>query len=176
MKSELIQKAYYLSKEAHKKDKSIDGKPYFEHLKKTYLILKRITKDETILCAGLLHDVVEDTDYTIKEIKKEFGEKISFIVDSLTKIPGYSKNFNRTLEKVKKGIKGDRRVLLVKLADMNENIRVLKFVKKKEKDKVTAKTFRMLDVLEPFCKTRLEKRLLENKRRAIHKYLWRYSL
>ena len=60
--------------------------------------------------------------------------------------------------------------------DINENIRVLKYVKKEDREKVAVKTFRLLDVLEPFCKTKLEKQLLKNKRKAIHKYLFNYKL
>ena len=176
LKRDVVKKAYELAKESHKEQKSIDGKPYFEHPKRVYLKLKKVNQDSILLASALLHDIIEDTEYSLKDIKKEFGEEIAFIVDSLTKIPGYSKNFNKTLNKVKKGIKKDRRVLLIKLMDMHENIRVLKFVKKEERDKVTAKTFRMLDVLQPFCKTKLEKRLLEDKRKAIHKYLYGYNL
>ncbi len=176
MKKDIVKEAYDLSKESHKNQKSIDGKPYSEHLRNVYLKLKKISNDPIILASGLLHDIIEDTKYSKNDIERKFGKKIAFCVDGLTKIPGYSKNFNKTLNKLKKYIQKDRRILLIKLIDINENIRVLPFVKEDKKERVAVKTFRLLDVLEPLCKRPIEKELLYNKKRAIHKYFFNYNL
>ena len=85
MKNEKIEKAYDFAKEKHKDQKDDLGKDYFEtHLLKVYDILKNVTKDENVLSAGLLHDTIEDTNTTYKELIKEFGEIIADLVNEVT--------------------------------------------------------------------------------------------
>ena len=104
-------KAYDFAKNAHKGVKRKGSNlPYVTHPKAVYDILKRLTKDENILCAALLHDVIEDTNCKYKAVKKEFGIKIADIVQEVTK--DKNKNFNI---RSKSG-------LMVKLADVLHNI------------------------------------------------------
>ena len=88
-KVELITKAFNFARQAHKGVRRHSGEPYIMHpLAVTRSVCKEIGLGSTSSCAALLHDVVEDTDYTVEDIKNLFGEKIAGIVSGLTKIAG----------------------------------------------------------------------------------------
>jgi len=131
---ELIQKAFKVANEAHKDMRRKSGEPYILHpLAVALIVVEEINLGPTAVVAALLHDVVEDTEWTLEEIEKEFGKKIAVIVDGLTKIQS-SKKFDLKLgvseqtENFKKMIltlSDDVRVILVKLADRLHNMRTL---------------------------------------------------
>ena len=82
----LIRKAYELSKSAHEGQLRESGEPFFKHPAKVALILTSFELDDASICAGLLHDVVEDTEYTIEDIQREFGEEVALLVNGVTKL------------------------------------------------------------------------------------------
>ena len=82
----LIQKAYIFAKDAHGSQKRHSGDPYFSHPVAVAEILTELKLDQESIVTALLHDVAEDTDVTLSEIEKEFGEEISRLVDGVTKL------------------------------------------------------------------------------------------
>ncbi len=134
----LIQKAYILSKTAHGNQKRHSGDPYFIHPLAVAEILVDLKLDQQSIITALLHDVVEDTDVTLEEIEKDFGEEIARLVDGVTKlgkIEAVSSN-ERVAENFRKlalAMSEDIRVLLVKLADRLHNMRTLFYVPSREK-------------------------------------------
>ncbi len=131
---ELIQKSFKIANEAHKEMRRKSGEPYILHpLAVALIVVKEMGLGPTAVAAALLHDVVEDTEWTIEEIEKEFGKKIATIVDGLTKIQSSKKldlklGVSEQTENFKKMIltlSDDVRVILVKLADRLHNMRTL---------------------------------------------------
>jgi guanosine-3',5'-bis(diphosphate) 3'-pyrophosphohydrolase len=82
----LIAKAYNFALKAHENQKRKSGEPYFNHVLEVAEILSSWNMDEVTIASGLLHDVVEDTKVTLDEIKKEFGEEVTFLVDGVSKL------------------------------------------------------------------------------------------
>ncbi len=128
----LIEDAFYFAKEAHKGQKRKSGEPYYHHLLEVVYILTSLSCGPSTLAAAFLHDVVEDTSITIDEIKEKFGEDVSNIVDSLTKIQrmkfSHRKEDDFVAEDHRKiflGMAKDVRVILIKLADRLHNLRTL---------------------------------------------------
>ena len=88
-KVEIITKAFNFAKQAHKGVRRLSGEPYIMHpLAVAQIVCSEIGLGSTSICAALLHDVVEDTDYTVEDVSNIFGPKIAQIVDGLTKISG----------------------------------------------------------------------------------------
>ncbi|RMG37364.1 MAG: HD domain-containing protein [Methanobacteriota archaeon] len=114
-----IRSAYELAKEKHAHMvRKGSGDPYILHPFRTALLLHPL-KDYQLVCAALLHDVVEDTDVTIDEIKSKFGIQIAFLVEGCTKDTDGSDPIAKVLDFAKK----DHRVLLLKIADRTDNMR-----------------------------------------------------
>lgn len=130
-KVEIITKAFLLAKEAHKGARRRSGEPYILHpIAVARIVCGEIGLGSTSICAALLHDVVEDTEYTVEDIKGLFGEKIALIVDGLTKISSgmFGENVSAQAENFRKlllTMSDDIRVILVKIADRLHNMRTL---------------------------------------------------
>jgi len=127
---DLIQKAYNLAYEAHKQIRRKSGEPYIYHpLAVAKIVADEIGLGTKSIISALLHDVVEDTDYSLDEIRDIFGDKIANIVDGLTKISGvFDKNTSKQAENFRKillTLSDDVRVILIKLADRLHNMRTL---------------------------------------------------
>jgi len=130
-KVELITRAFEFANQAHSGIRRRSGEPYIMHpLAVARIVVKEIGLGSTSICAALLHDVVEDTDYTVEDIEKRFGPKIASIVDGLTKISGgvfgqqaslQAENFRKLLLTMSE----DVRVVLIKIADRLHNMRTL---------------------------------------------------
>ena len=125
-----IRKAFELSLEAHKDMRRKSGEPYIFHpLAVADICITEIGLGSTSLIAALLHDVVEDTQHTLDDIRRSFGPKISEIIDGLTKISsGFSGNAPTPAENFRKvllTLSKDARVILVKIADRLHNMRTL---------------------------------------------------
>jgi guanosine-3',5'-bis(diphosphate) 3'-pyrophosphohydrolase len=134
----LIQKAYILAKTSHGNQKRHSGDPYFSHPLAVAEILIDLKLDQSSIIAALLHDVVEDTEITLEEIEKAFGEEITKLVDGVTKLGKIEviASNQRVIENFRKltiAMSEDIRVLLVKLADRLHNMRTLHYVPSKEK-------------------------------------------
>lgn len=128
---EIIDKAYNFAKQAHAGVRRRSGEPYIMHpIAVAQIVAEELGLGSTSICSALLHDVVEDTDTSVEDIKNLFGEKISIIVDGLTKISGgvfgtqasaQAENFRKLLLTMSEDI----RVVLIKMADRLHNMRTL---------------------------------------------------
>jgi GTP pyrophosphokinase len=145
----LLEKAYRLSKAAHEGQQRVSGEPFFVHPVEVALILADLELDCTSLIAGLLHDTIEDTTFTYEELKANFGQEITDLVDGVTKlgkIP-YTTKEEQQVENLRKmflAMAKDIRVILIKLADRLHNMRTLKYMvpeKQLEKAKETLEIY-----------------------------------
>ena len=142
----LIEKAYRIGKEAHKDQLRKSGEPYIIHPLWVGIILADLEMDKETIVAGMLHDAVEDTDMTLDDITREFGEEVALLVDGVTKLGqlSYSKDKlevqAENLRKMFLAMAKDIRVIIIKLADRLHNMRTLEFMtpeKQKEKARET---------------------------------------
>ena len=128
---EIITKAFNFANQAHKGVKRRSGEPYIMHpIAVAKIVCNEIGLGSTSICCALLHDVVEDTDYTVEDIENIFGPKIAQIVDGLTKISGgiFGDRASAQAENFKKlllTMSDDIRVILIKIADRLHNMRTL---------------------------------------------------
>ena len=128
---EIITKAFNFAYQAHKGIRRLSGEPYIMHpLAVAMIVCDEIGLGSTSICSALLHDVVEDTDYTVEDIENIFGPKIAQIVDGLTKIAGgiFGEHASAQAENFKKlllTMSDDVRVILIKIADRLHNMRTL---------------------------------------------------
>lgn len=143
---ELIDRAYHLAKQAHNGVRRLSGEPYMMHpLSVARIVVREIGLGSTSICAALLHDVVEDTDYTTEDIERMFGPKIASIVEGLTKLSGgvFADKAMKQAENVRKLVltmSEDIRVMLVKLADRLHNMRTLAAQRPEKQRKIAAET------------------------------------
>ena len=151
--TKLIMKAYNLAAEKHKDQKRGSGEPYIIHPLNVAYILASIGMDDNTLCAALLHDVVEDTDVTGKDLTDMFGEEISDMVAGVTKLSTIQfatleetqvENYRRMFLAMGKDI----RVILIKLADRLHNMRTLKYLKR---DRQIANAKETLELYAPLA-------------------------
>jgi len=140
-----IRKAFDLAVEAHKNQRRKSGEPYIYHpIAVAHIAAKEIGLGTTSIICALLHDVVEDTDFTLKDVEKLFGKKVSKIIDGLTKIHDvFDKNVSMQAENFRKmllTLSDDVRVILIKLADRLHNMRTLDAMKKPKQLKIASET------------------------------------
>ncbi|MDD2612104.1 MAG: RelA/SpoT family protein [Bacteroidales bacterium] len=145
-KVEIITKAFHFANNAHKGIKRRSGEPYIMHpIAVAKICCTEIGLGSTSICSALLHDVVEDTEYTIEDIEKNFGSKIASIVDGLTKISGgifgeqaseQAENFRKLLLTMAEDI----RVVLIKMADRLHNMRTLGVMLPSKQYKISGET------------------------------------
>ncbi len=131
---ELIGHAYDVAARQHEGQVRKSGEPYLIHPVATAKILAELGMDDSALVAGLLHDVVEDTDYTMEDLVSEFGEEIGVMVDGVTKLGNivFDNKEKRQVENLRKmflAMSRDIRVLIIKLADRLHNIRTMQYMK-----------------------------------------------
>ena len=130
-KVDLITKAFNFARQAHRGVRRLSGEPYIMHpIAVAQIACSEIGLGSTSICSSLLHDVVEDTDYTVEDIENIFGTKIAMIVDGLTKISGgiFGEQASAQAENIKKlllTMSDDIRVILIKIADRLHNMRTL---------------------------------------------------
>lgn len=139
---ELIEKAFNLAKEKHKGQVRNSGEEYIIHPVEVSIILASLEMDDETICAGLMHDVLEDTDYTKEEMESEFGKEITALVDGVTKLKNlkYKTKEETQIENIRKmvlAMANDIRVIIIKLADRLHNMRTLEY-KTREKQIYTA--------------------------------------
>lgn len=145
-KVEIIERAYRFAREAHKGVRRRSGEPYILHpIAVAKIASQEIGLGSTSICAALLHDVVEDTDYTVADIEQHFGPKIAQLVEGLTKISGgifgekasaQAENFRKLLLTMSEDI----RVVLVKMADRLHNMRTLGSMAPNKQYKIAGET------------------------------------
>lgn len=149
---EKLEKAYNLAFCAHDGQNRVSGEPYITHPLEVAYILADLELDCDTLVGALLHDVVEDTDYTLEYIKKEFGENVAIIVDGVTKLGKiqYTTAEEQQVENIRKmllAMAKDVRVILIKLADRLHNMRTLTAkseIKQREKARETLEVYAAL--------------------------------
>ena len=145
-KVDLIAKAFNFARQAHKGVRRLSGEPYIMHpIAVAQIVCEDIGLGSTSICAALLHDVVEDTDYTVEDIENMFGPKIAQIVDGLTKISGgiFGEQASAQAENFKKlllTMSEDIRVILIKIADRLHNMRTLDSQPANKKYKIAGET------------------------------------
>ena len=144
----LINRAFFLAKEAHQGVRRRSGEPYLLHpIAVAKIVIEEIGLGVKSVVAALLHDVVEDTDYSIEDISRIFGPKIASMVDGLTKMSGvFNADTSAQAEyfrKVLLTLSDDVRVILIKIADRLHNIRTLGFMPKDKQIKITGETIHL---------------------------------
>lgn len=152
---EMIKKAYEFAELKHHDQKRRSGEPYIHHLIEVDYILASYQAGPATLIAGLLHDVVEDTDVTVDEIKKMFGQDVATLVDSLTKIQRLKLSHRQSQDfeaedhrKIFLGMAKDIRVIIIKLADRLHNLRTLDALSPERQKAIAQET---LDVFAPIA-------------------------
>jgi len=129
---ENVRKAYDVAFLAHKNQKRESGEPYIIHPLHVAMYLTKFHADGATLCAGLLHDVVEDTEYTLDDIEKLFGKEVAFLVEGVTKISNLhfsSKDeaTNANIRRLINSLNDDVRIIIIKLCDRLHNMHTLEF-------------------------------------------------
>ena len=145
-KEDIITKAFHFAREAHKGVRRLSGEPYIMHpIAVAQIACEEMGLGSTSICAALLHDVVEDTDYTVEDIENIFGSKIAQIVDGLTKISGgiFGDRASAQAENFKKlllTMSDDIRVILIKICDRLHNMRTLESQAPNKQYKIAGET------------------------------------
>ena len=165
---ELLERCYRFAQEAHKGQQRKSGKPYFTHCVKTAEILTELHLDTHTICAGLLHDVLEDTGITRQELQVRFGPNIANLVEGVTKIGQYRPSVSspntsapitvedrvhrkrqaETYRKLLLATAEDMRVILIKLADRLHNMETLKFLTSEKCQRIAKET---LEIYAPIA-------------------------
>ncbi|WP_300382616.1 bifunctional (p)ppGpp synthetase/guanosine-3',5'-bis(diphosphate) 3'-pyrophosphohydrolase [Clostridium sp.] len=151
--TDIIKKAYDLANDAHKNQKRESGEPYVTHPIDVAIILAEMGMDTSTIASGLLHDVIEDTDYTYEDIQKLFNDEIAYLVQGVTKLGKieYKTKEEQQADNVRKmllAMAKDIRVIIIKLADRLHNLRTLKYM---SKDKQKQKAKETLDIYAPLA-------------------------
>lgn len=168
-----IERAYLVAEEGHKKQTRASGEPYINHPLNVAAILTELQLDDTTIAAAILHDVVEDTLFTLDEIQDMFGDEMALLIDGVTKISLINKKVSlikknapekskadaeraklkeeQTLETYRKMIIAmakDIRVIMIKLADRLHNMRTLKFMREDKRKRIAHET---LEIYAPLA-------------------------
>ncbi|MGI6119186.1 MAG: RelA/SpoT family protein [Desulfosporosinus sp.] len=150
---DIVDKAYQFAKVAHRNQLRNSGEEYIFHPLEVARILVDMEMDTATIAASLLHDVVEDTLYTIADIEKEFGSEIALLVDGVTKLGRieYKSKMEQQVENLRKmflAMAKDIRVILIKLADRLHNMRTLKYHSVKKQKEIAQET---LEIFAPLA-------------------------
>ena len=142
---ELLKKAYNFASDGHLNQKRASGEPYITHPLQVALYLSELSMDLETIIAAILHDLIEDTDITYKNIKKEFGTDVANIVDGVTKLDKiqYNTNEEAKAEAIRKmviAMSKDIRVLILKLADRLHNIQTINYLDDYKQERIASET------------------------------------
>jgi GTP diphosphokinase / guanosine-3',5'-bis(diphosphate) 3'-diphosphatase len=150
---ELLKRAYIFSSEAHCSQRRVEGSPYIEHPLAVASLLAYMKMDVSTIAAGLLHDTIEDTGTTVKDIKGLFGKEVAFLVEALTKLSkmefmtkeeAQAENFRKMLLAMSE----DVRVILIKFADRLHNMRTLQHLPENKQQRIALET---LEIYAPIA-------------------------
>ncbi|HCB07546.1 MAG TPA: bifunctional (p)ppGpp synthetase/guanosine-3',5'-bis(diphosphate) 3'-pyrophosphohydrolase [Nocardioides sp.] len=147
----LLERAYDTAAEMHGTQMRKSGDPYITHPLAVTTILADIGMTEATLVAALLHDTVEDTSYTLEQVRKDFGDEVAQLVDGVTKLDKVKYGDSAQAETIRKMIVAmsrDIRVLVIKLADRLHNMRTLRYVRQETQERVARET---LDIYAPLA-------------------------
>ena len=142
---DLLEKAYNFASDGHMNQKRASGEPYITHPLQVALYLSDLSMDLETIIAAILHDLIEDTDITYKNIKKEFGSDVANIVDGVTKLDKiqYNSNEEAKAEAIRKmviAMSKDIRVLILKLADRLHNIQTIEYLADHKQERIASET------------------------------------
>lgn len=148
-KEPLIKKSFEVAEEAHEGQLRNSGEPYITHPYEVSRILAELSLDSASICAAMLHDVPEDTDYTLEQVEKEFSPEIAKMVDGVTKLKKFEFQSKEeaqaeNMRKMFIAMAADIRVIIIKLADRLHNMRTLQYkseAKQKEKARETLEIY-----------------------------------
>jgi guanosine-3',5'-bis(diphosphate) 3'-pyrophosphohydrolase len=150
---EILKRAYHFSSEAHSSQKRVEGSPYIEHPVAVASILADMKMDIATIAAGLLHDTIEDTNTTVKDVKDLFGEEVAFLVEALTKLSriefktkeeAQAENFRKMFLAMSE----DVRVILIKFADRLHNMCTLQHLPENKQQRIASET---LEIYAPIA-------------------------
>ena len=150
----MIEKAYNIARDAHQEQKRKSGEPYIIHPLCVSIILAELELDKETIVAGLLHDVVEDTAMTLKEVSQVFNEEVALLVNGVTKLGQLSYSEDKmdlqaeNLRKMFLAMAKDIRVILIKLADRLHNMRTLQYMKPEKQREKARET---MDIYAPIA-------------------------
>ncbi|RMF65592.1 MAG: bifunctional (p)ppGpp synthetase/guanosine-3',5'-bis(diphosphate) 3'-pyrophosphohydrolase [Calditrichaeota bacterium] len=143
--TDLLLRAFDFSFHSHKDQLRKSGAPYFEHCLEVAKILNELKMDSTTIAGGLLHDVAEDTGYTIQDVEERFGAQVALLVDGVTKISELkfdsleqrqAENFRKMIISMVKDI----RVIMIKFADRLHNMRTIEYLPKRKQERIAIET------------------------------------
>jgi guanosine-3',5'-bis(diphosphate) 3'-pyrophosphohydrolase len=147
----LLERAYTTAERMHREQKRKSGEPYITHPLAVTTILAELGMTEPTLVAALLHDTVEDTPYTLADVRRDFGEEVAQLVDGVTKLDKVKYGENAEAETIRKMIVAmsrDIRVLVIKLADRLHNMRTLRYLKQSTQERKAKET---LEIFAPLA-------------------------
>ncbi|MBI5535045.1 MAG: bifunctional (p)ppGpp synthetase/guanosine-3',5'-bis(diphosphate) 3'-pyrophosphohydrolase [Deltaproteobacteria bacterium] len=143
--TDLLARAYAYAGQAHEGQVRKSGAPYFAHPAAVAEVITELRLDAASVCAGLLHDVVEDTPQTLTDVERQFGAEVAFLVDGVTKLSkiNFTSRQDREAENFRKmlvAMARDIRVLLVKLCDRVDNMRTLEYMSPEAQERISRET------------------------------------
>ena len=147
----LVVRAYEVAEQMHGDQRRRSGDPYITHPLAVTTILAELGMDTTTLVAALLHDTVEDTPYTLEDVREEFGEDVAHLVDGVTKLDKIKYGEAAEAETIRKMVVAmarDPRVLVIKLADRLHNMRTLRWLKQEKQERIATTT---LEIFAPLA-------------------------
>ncbi len=151
---DFLRTCYSFAENAHRKQLRKSGDPYFMHCVRTAEILAQLRLDMDTICAGLMHDVLEDTGITRDEMQQKFGDNIAYLVEGVTKIGrykfsgGHRKRQAETYRKLLLATAEDMRVILIKLADRLHNMETLDYLSTEQQQRISKET---LEIYAPIA-------------------------
>lgn len=146
-----VEKAYQVAERWHRGQKRKSGDPYITHPLAVTTILAELGMDPATLMAGLLHDTVEDTEYGLDTLRRDFGDQVALLVDGVTKLDRVQFGDAAQAETVRKMVVAmakDPRVLVIKLADRLHNMRTMRYLKREKQEKKARET---LEIYAPLA-------------------------
>ena len=146
-----LERAYQIAERWHRGQKRKSGDPYITHPLAVATILAELGMDTATLMAGLLHDTVEDTDYGLETLRRDFGDTVAMLVDGVTKLDKVKFGEAAQAETVRKMVVAmakDPRVLVIKLADRLHNMRTMRYLKREKQEKKARET---LEIYAPLA-------------------------
>ncbi|GAU66086.1 putative (p)ppGpp synthase/hydrolase [Streptomyces sp. NBRC 110611] len=146
-----VERAYQVAERWHRGQKRKSGDPYITHPLAVTTILAELGMDPATLMAGLLHDTVEDTEYGLEQLRRDFGDQVALLVDGVTKLDKVKFGEAAQAETVRKMVVAmakDPRVLVIKLADRLHNMRTMRYLKREKQEKKARET---LEIYAPLA-------------------------